>query len=204
MRVTPSVVRPLVTFLALAVASFCALVACPRNSRPSEEPTDEELVSEPLPLPAAEELAAEELAAEEPAAEELAAEEPADAGAAESGPDCRLSSSDAETRGQLRAFRRWLQDQSVGRRLVVEELEPICGDREGFLVMRLCLSGPAGGLQSLSRALSLYYPGSSWTALEYERLEGAEVPLRLEVEVNLPSGATPQPRCTWDPDTSCE
>jgi hypothetical protein len=104
---------------------------------------------------------------------------------------------------QSAVFRRWLRDQSVGRHITVEGFEPRCGDRGGFLVVRLVLRGASGELLSLGRALEAYYPGSSWRALGHDRLSGPGVVLRLRTEVEIPAGATPRPRCTWDPALDC-
>jgi hypothetical protein len=100
------------------------------------------------------------------------------------------------------SFNRWLRDQSVGRHVVVEELGPLCHAQDATVV-NLTLTGPAGGLQSMGRALQAYYPRSQWKIRHYERLQGHRLPLRVCVEVLLHRGDRPRPRCEWDPDVSC-
>lgn len=170
------IVRLVVT-IALAALAGCG---SPQGERPSEG----HLVSEPLPLPVEEAPSAE-------------------ADAAPSGPRCALAPDDPSAAPQIARFQRWLQDQTVGRRLTIESVDPVCGDLEGALVVDVGLSGPAGGLDSLSRALPLYYPGSAWVVGDYERLDGDDNPLRVTVQVRVPVGAEPRPRCTWDPATPC-
>lgn len=190
--------------LGISVLTLLSIAGCGASSQSGD--SNETLVSEALPLPPHEEAAAEEEGLEAPMAVEPMAEEP---GSHDGGPDaaepaCTLEPGDPAVREQLRRFHRWLRDQSVGRRLTVIAVDALCGDRGGYLTLELSLEGPAGGLQSLSRALTNYYPGSSWEALEYERLPGEDVPLRLDVEVRLPVGASPRPRCEWDPALDCE
>lgn len=181
---------PLLLSAALLLAACGAAI---ESTSPSEE-LAAELTSEPLPIPPSAEEEAAAVEEEAPAAEEPAAEVP----------PCELEVDAPEVAAALAVFRRWLRDQAVGRRLMVESVDPRCGSQGGFLVLDVVLSGPAGGLQSLGRALTLYYPGSSWTARDYDRLEGQGVPLRLLVEVRLPDGARPRPRCAWDPEAPCE
>jgi hypothetical protein len=179
--------------LAVTVA-LVALAACggAQGDRP-ETAADGHLVSEALPIPEGD--AGEATSTEPSASTEEATEEP--------GPQCELEVDDPSAARQLAGFQRWLMDQTVGRRLTIEGLVPMCGDLEGSLVVDVDLSGPAGGLDSLSRALPLYYPGSTWTVGEYERLGGRDVQLRVTVEVRVPTGSEPRPRCAWDPATPC-
>jgi len=153
-------------------------------------------------MPVEESAAAEEAGA----AEEAVGAVPADPGAEE--PDgghrpCLLPARAPAARQQTFAFQRWLRDQAVGRHITVEGFEPRCGDRDGFLVVRLRLRGESGELLSLGRALEAYYPGSAWRPLGHERLGGPGVMLRLHTEVEIPVGASPRPRCTWDAGASC-
>lgn len=171
--------------------AMVALAGC--GSAQADRPTDGHLVSESLPIPA------EEASASASAEEATTAE--TDAGSTE--PRCAVEVDDPAVAPQVARFRRWLQDQTVGRRLTIEGVEPVCGDLEGALVVDVDLSGPAGGLDSLARALPLYYPGSAWVVGDYERLDGDDNPLRIAVEVRVPVGAEPRPRCTWDPATPC-
>lgn len=116
---------------------------------------------------------------------------------------CELEVDHPAVERQLSTFVRWLRDQSVGRQVSTDDLSPLCGDQDGYLVLEIYLSGPAGGLDSLGRALPLYYPGSTWNVTDYERLEGDGVPLRVTVEVRVPTGAVPRPRCAWDATVPC-
>jgi hypothetical protein len=180
--------------VALAVA-VGASAGCGGAQRPDDDDRVRgTLVTEPLPIaaPAVEEASEEAPVAEEPL---------------EPGPDaapCDLPPDAPPAREQATVLRRWLRDQAVGRRLTVEAIEPSCGDRAGFFVARLVVAGPAGGLQSLGRALTMYWPGATWRALDHERLGGDEVNLRLTVDVLVPAGGSPHPRCEWDPATPCE
>ncbi len=177
------------------------LGACAVSTGPSHETTPEDrTIFTELPN---EEPTAEDPAAEEPAAEE----EPAAGPIVEPTivePPCELEPEELESSRQLSVFRRWLQDQSVGRGLTPEELELVCGDQGGFMVLHLTVCGPAGGLQSMSRALEAYYPGSSWVASSHERLEGENYPLRIRVVVRIPTGESPRPRCDWDSELECD
>lgn len=119
-------------------------------------------------------------------------------------PTCDVAPEEPDPSRQIEVFRRWFQDQSVGRDVATEELEPTCGDRGGFLVFQLTVTGPAGGLQSMSNALEAYYPGSSWSASSHERLEGEDYPLRIRAEILVPVGESPRPRCEWDEELECE
>ncbi len=153
------------------------------------------------------ETAAEEETAAEPETEgesEAAAEPEAgtEPGAAE--PVCTLAPDAPEAARWIAVFGRWMRDQSVGRHVTVESIVPICGDLEGRTVLELVLSGSAGELQSLGNALESYYPGSSWNSRGHTRLEGEGYQMRIIVEVSIPAGAEPRPRCTWDPDLPCE
>jgi hypothetical protein len=168
--------------------SVVALAGC--GSSQSDRPSDGHIFSESLPIPAQEAASAEEAATTEP-----------DAGSVD--PRCAVDADDPAVAPQIGRFQRWLQDQTVGRRLTIEGVDPVCGDLEGALVVDVGLSGPAGGLDSLARALPLYYPGSVWAVGSYERLDGDDNPLRISIEVRVPVGAEPRPRCTWDPATPC-
>jgi len=186
--------------IVILVASGCA-------TRSHNSNVEESLVSEPLPLPSYEDTDVVETA-EEPASEAMT--EPAeggsrspDGGAEAVEPSCTVEVTEDSAVEQIARFRRWLRDQSVGRRLSVEAFDPTCGDRGGFIVIELEITGPAGGLQSLSRALGAYYPGSSWEAIQHQRLESEDIPRRRRVEVRVPVGARPRPRCEWDPALEC-
>lgn len=196
---------------AFALLSVCLLAACAGSragGRPTAPPGRPGVTYTELPVEggepaegAAEEAAAAEPAAEEPA-EEPAAEEPRASGTTGQ-PACRLDATRPPAAQHLAVFRRWLRDQSVGRGATIEEVLPVCGDRGGSMVVRVTASGPAGGLHSLARALESYYPGSSWYVQRHERLEGDDYPLRVVVEIRIPVGAAPRPRCVWDPAVSC-
>ncbi len=180
------------------------LASCGASQHPdAEEPSSPvvELVSESLPIATPTEAAMEEPAVEELAVDEPAMEEPdAAAGMA----PCSLDPDAPPAAAQLRDFERWLLDQSVGRQLTIEQIDPRCGDREGFLVVHLELTGQVGGLQSLSRALPLYWPGATWSPGRYERFGGEMLRLRLDVEVCVPTGIELRPRCEWDPAGNCD
>jgi hypothetical protein len=194
----------------IAIIFMCRLlVDCSATSgqRDGTTPSDASrpsYSSQPTEVAADEESTA--LATEEPDSgiemPEPATEEP-DSGIEVPEPLCELPPDTPEAAFQIRVFRRWLQDQSVGRQVVIEQIEPTCGDREGSVVIELVATGPAGGLQSLGYALEVYYPDSSWTARSHQRLHGERYPLRIHVEVLLPIGTQPLPRCTWDPETPC-
>lgn len=157
-------------------------------------PTSEESVtSEPLPIPAEDDVAA--------GSDDASEEDDSDAG--DTPEPCDLSIEDRDASRQIALFTRWLRDQTVGRHVTIDRLSPECGDRGGFLVLDIHLSGPAGGLDSLGRALTLYYPGSAWTVLAYERLDGDGIPLRITVDVRIPCGAVPRHRCQWDGSVPC-
>jgi len=180
--------------VALVTTLFLAACGGAQSGGPEEATTEQEIVSEPLPISSEEPAASEETTTE--GAEEAGTEEPPP-------PPCTLDATSPEAVRQLSRFSRWLRDQSVGRRVAVDDLSAICGDQEGYLVLDVHLRGPAGGLDSLGRALPLYYPSSTWTVIEYERLPGDGIPLRVTVDVRLPTGAEPRPRCTWDLAIPC-
>ena len=189
-----------------AAVLACLLPACVRTTGGGGDTTPcDEASAVYTELPVEEETPAAASAEEAPTAAEPAAEEPGGPGAGGGvGPAmCRLDPADPAAARQLAVFRRWLRDQAVGRATTIEDVQPVCGDRDGMLVSLVTASGPSGGLQSLAHALDAYYPGASWLVQRHERLEGDDVPLRIAAEVRIPVGAVPRPRCTWDPATPC-
>jgi len=146
--------------------------------------------------------------AEEAVVEEAApmAEEPAEVAPLPVAPDveaCSLAVDCPSALSQQSVFERWLRDQSVGRHINVEALEPLCGERDGFWIAQGTLSGTGHELDSLSRALSLYFPGSRFDVRDHDRLDGTELRLRVYVDVAIPVGETPRPRCIWDSAVEC-
>lgn len=189
--------RAALAALAAALASGCGGRQGPGAEEPSATETS-----------AAEETAPAEETTEEATTEETTAVAPflTDAGPVATEPDagpCRVPPEALAGTPQLEAFRRWLHDQSVGRHLAVEAVDPLCGDRRGLVVIRVTLRGASGELLSLGRALGAYYPGATWRPLGHDRLPGPGLVLRLRTEVSLPVGALPRPRCTWDPSVDC-
>jgi hypothetical protein len=116
---------------------------------------------------------------------------------------CRAPADAASVARDIAIFRRWLLDQSVGRHVTIVRFAPSCGDEQGLFAVALTLRGTADELLSLGRAFDAYYPGASWRALGHERLGESPLALQIDIEIGVPSGATPRPRCVFDPATPC-